>query len=87
MPATNAAEQAASNFICRTLIPNVVAPVLVDRTAVRPNPVVDRRRFTMKIATTAKTAMLKYTRARSPEANCGRTRRLFRSLDWRKSLD
>jgi len=41
------------------------------RTAVMPIPVVDRRKFTIKRAITAKTAIVRYTRARSPAANFG----------------
>ena len=55
MPAMRAAGAPAITFICTTLMPEVRAPASLQRAALRARPVVDRRKFTMKRATTTKT--------------------------------
>ena len=55
MPAIRAASEPAITFIWTTLMPEVRAPASLHRAAFSARPVVDRRRFTMKRATTTKT--------------------------------
>ena len=59
IPATNAASAEMIIFIWMTERPIVREPVSLQRTAFMARPVVDRRRFTTKIAMTAKIASTK----------------------------
>ena len=56
IPAMKAARPATSSFIWSTLIPRVLDPGSLQRTAFSAIPVVDRRRLTTMMAMTANTA-------------------------------
>ncbi len=71
MPATKAATPPRRTFICRTLIPMVLAPCSLERTAPRASPVVELRRLNVIMATAKKTAKQNQVKMRPPATMWG----------------